>query len=124
MASIKGKDTQVELILRRALHKEGYRFHVNSKLHGKPDIVFPRQKVAIFVDGDFWHGYNWKVHGKKPPKGFWQNKINNNITRDKKVNNELRKEGWLVLRFWEHDVRDKFNLIVDKIGNLILKRHI
>jgi len=117
MSSIHSKDTSVEINLRRELYKRGFRYRVNYKLKGKPDIVFPSKKLAIFVDGDFWHGYNWEALGKKPPKGFWQEKIVRNMERDRNVNKFLEEEGWTVMRFWEHGINDNLPLVVERVIN-------
>ncbi len=101
MSSIKGKDTKIELLLRRTLWKEGIRgYRVSTKLPGKPDIVFTKYKIAIFCDGDFWHGYKfgeWK--DRLSPN--WSKKISTNIERDRKNDLKLMDEGWTVLHFWE-----------------------
>ena len=106
MSKIRSKNTSLEINFRKLLWKHGlrgYRIHYN--LPGKPDIVFVSKRIVIFLDGDFWHGYNWKGLGKVPPKEYWQEKIQKNIERAKKYNKQLRKEGWVVLRFWEHEIK-------------------
>ena len=105
MSRIRSKNTSLEVNFRKILWKNGfghYRIHYN--LPGKPDVVYVSRKIVIFIDGDFWHGYNWKKLGKIPPKKYWQEKIQKNIDRAKKYNRQLRKDGWTVLRFWEHDI--------------------
>lgn len=107
MSSIKQRDTEPELILRKALWRQGFRYRVNYlRLPGKPDIVFTKAKLAIFCDGDFWHGHNWAIRGLaslddelNSYSNFWKEKILKNIDRDKKVNDELNSMGWRVLRF-------------------------
>ena len=116
MSRIKGKDTSPEIVLRKALWSagvRGYRLHCN--LHGKPDIVFANKRVVIFVDGDFWHGYLWRKLHKVPPKKYWQEKIRGNIRRDKENNELLRDEGWRILRFWEHEVKNNPKECIKKI---------
>lgn len=116
MSRIKGKNTSPELILRKALQTakiRGYRLHYN--LSGKPDIVFVQKRIIIFIDGDFWHGYLWKRLHRIPPKKYWQGKINGNIIRDRENNELLRKEGWRVLRFWEHEVKNNTERCIRKI---------
>lgn len=116
MSRIKGKNTSPELILRKALQTakiRGYRLHY--KLSGKPDIVFVQKRIIIFIDGDFWHGYLWKRLHRIPPKKYWQGKINGNIIRDRENNELLRKEGWRVLRFWEHEVKNNTERCIRKI---------
>ncbi|EEZ92610.1 MAG: DNA mismatch endonuclease Vsr [Candidatus Parvarchaeum acidiphilum ARMAN-4] len=107
MARIKSIDTTPEIKLRKAIWKlgiRGYRIHLNS-LIGKPDLVFTKKKVAIFVDGDFWHGYNWKNKGIIPKRGYWQKKITRNIERREVVKAQLKQKGWKVVELWEHDIK-------------------
>ena len=107
MSSIKGKNTKIELMLRKALWKEGIRgYRLNSKLPGKPDIVFTKYKIAIFCDGDFWHGKDfdeWK--GRLTP--HWLEKIQKNMERDRRNDELLEKSGWIVLHFWETEINEK-----------------
>src|SRR5690606_35687296 len=108
MASIKCKDTKAELALRKALSRLGLRYRLHKKgLPGRPDVVFPSVKLAVFCDGDFWHGRNWQERKKRPFRvrsAYWLNKIETNIARDKRNNRALRKEGWAVIRMWETDI--------------------
>lgn len=103
MRKVRNKDTNIELIIRKALFKKGYRFRVKNSLVGRPDIIFPKQKVAIFCDGDFWHGRYYRRE-KRNYKPFWVEKIQVNRRRDTKVNKILRRQGWQVLRFWKTDI--------------------
>lgn len=113
MSAIPSKDTKPELLLRKALWNEKLRYRVNySMLPGKPDIVFTKKKVAVFCDGDFWHGHNWAIRGltslEEELAGyseFWRNKILHNIQRDDEVNKSLRSLGWKVIRIWESDIK-------------------
>lgn len=116
MSRIKSKNTSLEINFRKILWQNGlghYRIHYN--LPGKPDIVYVSKKIAIFLDGDFWHGYNWKKLGKVPPKKYWQGKIQKNIGRAKKYNRLLKKEGWTVLRFWEHELKKNPEKCISKL---------
>lgn len=113
MSRIKGKDTTPEIMLRKALWHRGIRYRKNyRKLPGTPDIALPRQKIAIFVDGDFWHA---RGHRENPGeqvrsnKEYWIRHLSRNVEHDKDVNDLLTEEGWLVLRFWESDI-SVFNL--------------
>lgn len=117
MSSIKGKDTKIELLLRRALWKEGIRgYRLHSKLPGKPDIAFTKYKIAIFCDGDFWHGYKFNEwEGRLSP--YWHNKIKRNIERDKENDDKLLAEEWTVLHFWEWEILED----VGRCKNIILK---
>ncbi len=112
MSSIKSKDTVPEKILGKSLWKLGLRYRKHYNILGKPDFVFVKIKIAVFCDGDFWHGNNWKLRGMESfdqelstYNDFWREKIKRNIERDHKVNDELTKNGWLILRFWESDIR-------------------
>ena len=116
MSKIKDKNTSLEVNFRKLLWKNGltrYRIHYN--LPGKPDIVFVSRKIVIFLDGDFWHGYNWKKLDKVPPKKYWQGKIQKNIDRAEKYNKQLKKDGWKVLRFWEHDIKTNQEKCIKKV---------
>ena len=119
MSSIRSKNTKVEWILRRALWKKGLRYRLHYKIKGSPDIVFPSKKVAVFIDGDFWHGYNWEKLKPKLKNEFWVNKILRNMQRDKEVNEELKKMGWKVIRIWEHELRKDVNKCVKKIKRVL-----
>ena len=122
MSCIPSKGTRPEIRLGKILRENGIRYKKHYKTAGRPDFVIMTKKIAIFVDGDFWHGHNWKLRGFKSLraelasyKKFWANKIRNNIKRDKKVNGLLRKDGWRVLRFWESDLKRKSDKIIKKI---------
>jgi DNA mismatch endonuclease, patch repair protein len=116
MSRIKGKDTSPEIKIRKLLFSKGVRgYRINYKLTGKPDIVFLGKKVAVFIDGCFWH--KCPIHFKEPEtrKEFWLEKINRNVERDQMINIELKEAGWKVLRIWEHQVRENPDLVVTKI---------
>lgn len=127
MSSIKSKDTKPEIILRKALWAKNYRCRVNYKeLPGKPDIVFTKYKIAIFCDGDFWHGHNWAVRGmvslEQELEGYseyWRNKICKNIQRDEEITKKLYADRWYVLRFWESDIRSNTEECVRTIEQAI-----
>ena len=107
MRAIRSKDTSIELILRKELWRRGLRYRVNCKgVYGKPDILFVKAKVAILCDGDFWHGknYNENTFARSENSDFWNSKIVRNMERDRKVDDELSKQGYKVLRFWESDI--------------------
>lgn len=109
MAAIKGRDTGPELAVRRFLFSQGLRFRVNNRrLPGSPDIVLPRYKTVIFVDGCFWHGHEGCRHSRLPETNvkFWKDKITLNTARDFKVNVELKQMGWRVLRIWECEINE------------------
>lgn len=118
MRKVKNKNTNIEMIIRKALFKKGYRFRVKNSLYGKPDIVFPSKKVAIFCDGDFWHGKTYKNDVNKY-KEFWIKKIKINMQRDNKVNKVLKKEGWAVLRLWKSEILKNPAMCIKKIETAI-----
>jgi DNA mismatch endonuclease (patch repair protein) len=115
MSRVKGKDTSLETIVRSSLHRQGLRFRKNVRsLPGSPDVVFPRKKIAVFLDGDFWHGFQFS-HWSKPLNPYWRAKISRNIARDRKNRRKLRLNGWTVLRFWEHEVSDDLDAVIQAI---------
>jgi DNA mismatch endonuclease (patch repair protein) len=103
MAGIRGKDTAPEMLIRRGLHMRGFRYRLHANdLPGKPDIVFPSRRAAIFVHGCFWHGHD--CHLFKWPRSrveFWREKISGNMSRDEAAVRALMKGGWRVLTIWE-----------------------
>lgn len=125
MSRIRSKGTKPEIAFFQLIKSNfmygqyPYRKH-SGKVPGKPEIAFLKQKVAVFVDGDFWHGYKHKDWIEKLPKKYWQEKILKNIERDRKVNRELKQLGWSVLRIWEHDLGSS-NKISEKIRRTLEK---
>lgn len=118
MKQVKAKDTEIELLLRNELWSRGLHYRKNVKgIYGKPDIVFIGKKIAVFVDGEFWHGYDWKNRKKdhKSNQEFWYEKIEKNMERDTKVNAKLKKDGWTVLRFWGHEIKEDVSACADMI---------
>jgi len=110
MQNIRSKDTQIEVLLRKALFSKGIRYRKNyEKLPGKPDIVLTKYKIAIFCDGEFFHGKDWEVLKPRLQKSnnseFWINKISKNRERDDEVNKKLLFMGWTVIRFWGTDIK-------------------
>lgn len=121
MSRIKGKDTGLETRVRSELHKRGFRFRKHLKeLPGKPDVVFTKAKVAVFIDGDFWHGYRFSTWEHKV-SDFWKTKISKNRKRDAKNHRQLRKMGWTVIRLWQHDLNRNFESCIEKIIDAINK---
>lgn len=114
MSKVKSKNTDIELVLRKRLWKLGYRYRANYKVTGSPDIAFPSKKIAVFCDGDFWHGRNYKQEKGKYKK-FWKDKIATNIKRDKMVNKHLKQEGWRVIRFWKTEILKDTEKCVDRV---------
>lgn len=118
MQAVKSKNSAIEQKLRKALWDKGYRYRKNyAKLPGKPDIVLVKYKTAIFCDSEFWHGYDWenKQHEIKSNREFWINKIESNIKRDKIVNEELKKLGWTILRFWGKEIKNNIDYCVKQV---------
>lgn len=114
------KDTKCEMALRRALWHKGYRYRKHyADAPGTPDIAFPGAKVAIFCDGDFWHGRNWDERRRKlkagSNSGYWIPKIQRNRERDQQINEALRAEGWMVARFWETEILDDPQGVADQV---------
>lgn len=120
MSRIGGRHTDPELVLRRELWRRGlrYRLHVRTPA-GRPDIVFPRARIAVFVDGCFWHGC--PLHYVRPRSGssFWGRKLRDNVLRDQRQTAELEDAGWLVLRFWEHEVYTRLPSIASEVEQVL-----
>lgn len=116
MSKIRGKNSVPELLLRRALWAKNIRFRIHRKdLPGRPDIVIEKYKLAIFVDGDFWHGYEWEKRKPKTNESFWIPKIERNMQRDRYANEALNEMGYTVMRFWEHEVIKNLELCINQI---------
>jgi DNA mismatch endonuclease (patch repair protein) len=111
MSKIRGKNTKPELKLRKVLWSLGYRYRKNVKtLPGTPDLVYMKQKLTVFVDGEFWHGFNWaenKTRIKTNPR-FWIPKIERNMQRDWETNKALVEMGYTVMRFWQQEIEKDF----------------
>lgn len=122
MSQVKGRDTSLERLIRSELHKSGLRFrkHV-STLPGKPDIVFPRKRLAVFLDGDFWHGYRFPQWENKIPS-FWKKKINETRKRDRRNHQNLRNMGWKVIRIWQHQIKNNPEEQIEKIVKEVINR--
>lgn len=118
MSRIKGKDSKPEMILRRAMWSRNIRYRLHNKdLPGKPDIVIKKYKLAIFVDGEFWHGYNWEEKQKqiKSNRSFWIPKIERNMQRDRQTNRALTDMGYTVFRFWSKDILKDLHKVMNQI---------
>lgn len=125
MSRIRGKDTSAEVRLRRALWVSGLRFRKHYKeAPGSPDVAFPGAKIAVFCDGVFWHGHNWKERRDKLArnKEYWIAKIERNMERDARVNQELSDAGWLVLRFWDTEIAKNLRGCVETIKKSVEER--
>lgn len=120
MSKIRATGGKAETILAKALWHKGVRYFKNYKrIFGKPDIAITKYKIAVFVDGEFWHGYDWENQKKnriRTNRDYCIPKIEKNIERDRIVNKKLTEEGWIVLRFWEkHDVLKDLDSCIQKI---------
>ncbi len=119
MSRIRNKNTKPELALRKELWASGLRYRIHCSLPGRPDIVFPGKRVAVFVDGCFWHGC--PEHGVSPKTNaaFWKKKIRGNIERDTMITSKLKGLGWTVLRFWEHEINGDLKGVLDRIKSVL-----
>ena len=122
MSRIRSRDTKPELTIRRLVHARGLRFrkHKNG-LPGRPDLVFACAKVVVFVDGDFWHGWQFPRWEQKLGP-YWKKKIEGNRRRDQRSFRKLRGDGWLVIRIWEHEVDGDAETCVDRIEEAVRVR--
>lgn len=118
MAGIRGKDTQPELAVRSALHVRGFRFRLHKRdLPGKPDLVFPKHRAVIFVHGCFWHCHNCHLfRWPKTRTGFWRQKINSNVARDREQRRTLAGTGWRIGTIWECALKGRARLPIDLIA--------
>ena len=116
MSRVKNKNTGIELSLRKALWRKNIRFRINNKdVLGKPDIVIKKLKLAIFCDGDFWHGRNFSENTVSTHKEFWTEKIRSNRERDLEQTIALRDTGWTVLRFWGSDIKKDPDAVANRV---------
>lgn len=123
MSQIKDKDTKPEIALRKALWSLGYRYRLQNRLPGKPDLVFSSLRTVIFVDGCFWHKCPDHFVQPKTRTQFWLDKIDGNVARDRRNNETLRAEEWQVIRIWEHEIKESLgNAIASVVGVLEMKR--
>ena len=123
MSHIRSKDTKIELMVRRYLFALGYRYRVNYKaLPGKPDIVFTKKKIAIFIHGCYWHGHNCGsryAHASQSNKAYWGPKIQRTQQRDQEHIAQLEADGWKVIVLWECQIKNDFDQIVATLVNSI-----
>ena len=129
MKHIKSKDTKIEVILRKALWKKGYRYRKNyNKLLGKTDIVLPKYKIVIFCDSEFFHGKDWDILKLKLKNSnnadYWIRKISRNRERDDEINKRLSFEGWTVIRFWGNDIKKHTEECVRVVEETIFDQNI
>src|SRR5947207_3188047 len=117
MSRVRTTNTDLEELVCSALRRRGLRFrkHVRGR-PGTPDVVFPAARVAVFIDGEFWHGYRFPTW-RASMSGFWQEKIERNRARDRRNFARLRRQGWSVIRLWQHDIRTDLAPCVERIAN-------
>ena len=118
MSKIRGKNTKPELCFRSALWKKGVRYRVDSRqIPGKPDVSIKKYKLAIFIDGEFWHGYNWdeRKDSLKTNRDFWIPKIERNMQRDRQVNRQLEALGYTVFTFWEQELKNDLDTCINDV---------
>lgn len=122
MRQVKNKDSQIEIMLRKELWNRGIRYRKNVKaVFGHPDIAFIGKKIAVFVDSEFWHGFDWENRkcDIKSNQDFWIPKIERNISRDREVNEYLEENGWRVFRFWGKEIKKDVKACADIIEKAI-----
>ena len=121
MSRIRSKNTSIDRRMREMLSEAGARFEMYPDLFGSPDFQVGRN-VLVFCDGDFWHGYRY-AEKKRPAKKYWREKIEGNMRRDRKVSRRLRRDGWSVLRIWEHDIKKNPEKCLRKIRRKYLTKN-
>lgn len=125
MRKVKNKDSRIEILLRKELWKRNLHYRKNvASIIGKPDIAFIGKKIAVFVDSEFFHGFDWenRQNDIKSNRDFWIKKIERNMQRDAEVNATLKSEGWLVLRFWGNEIKHNVSECADKIEKAFWER--
>lgn len=122
MSKIRSKNTSAELLVFKELRKMGVYFQKHyNRVRGTPDIALPKKKRAVFIDGDFWHGWQYNRKKQRLPKVYWRDKIETNIRRDKRNRKALKKQGWDVLRVWEHQLKNDQPFYLEKIRKFLLR---
>ena len=119
MSRIRSKNTSIDRRMREMLSEAGARFEMYPDLFGSPDFQVGKN-ILVFCDGDFWHGYRY-AEKKRPAKKYWREKIEGNMRRDRKVSRKLRRDGWSVLRIWEHDIKKNPDKCMRKITGKLYK---
>lgn len=122
MSCIRGRDTKPEVRLRKALWALGLRYRLTSTLPGKPDLVFRSARTVVFVDGCFWHRCPRHCVPPRHNGLFWQQKLDSNVKRDRRINRKLRRLGWTVVRVWEHEVERNAPKVVSQLHFSIRRR--
>ena len=115
MSKVKSVNTKPELKLRKALFSKGLRYRIHFKINGKPDIAFSRKKLAIFVDGCFWHCCPKHCRMPKSNKSYWHSKIKRNILNAEEKDKMLKAQGWKILHIWEHEINENLGKAANKV---------
>ena len=128
MKAVRNRNSTAEMAVRRRLWANGIRYRLNVKLPGKPDLVFPTKQIAVFIDGDLWHGNSWRVRGLPNLEAqfpnrteWWVTKIRRNMERDREVTKQLAADGWTVVRFWESDVLSDPNHVAHVLADRLVR---
>ena len=121
MSRIRGANTKIDLQMNEILKGLGFPFQMYPKMYGNPDFILEKERIVIFCDGDFWHGYNYH-NKKKPRQKYWKDKIETNMKRDIRITRKLRRDGWSVLRFWEHDIEKRTGVCIGRIVRKVLEK--
>lgn len=127
MSHVKLKKGDAEVALAKALWHRGYRYRLNYKaLPGSPDIAITKYKIAVFVDGEFWHGYKWEEKKRKLNRNreYWIQKIEENIRRDIQVDQNLKNLGWEPIHFWSKEVKKQLPTCIESIDELVYQQKI
>lgn len=122
MQAVKNKDSKIEMMLRKELWARGLHYRKNDKtVFGHPDLTFKGKKIAVFVDSEFWHGYDWENRKAdfKSHQEFWIPKIERNMQRDIEVNEKLKSDGWKVIRFWGKDIKKSVTACADIVERAV-----
>ncbi len=123
MSKIRGKNTKPELLFRKALWAKDVRYRVdNRNLPGRPDVSIVKYRLAIFIDGEYWHGHNWEERRPKikTNKDFWIPKIERNMQKDREVNRSLEEMGYTVFRFWESEVKNNLDRCINDVLEFLI----
>lgn len=120
MSKIRSAETGIEDKFRKGLWKKGLRYRKNVKnMIGKPDIYFSRKKVVVFLDSCFWHGCKFHCRMPKSNVEYWTKKIERNKKRDKEVTSYYKKNDFVIFRFWEHEIKENYDYILNEVESLI-----
>lgn len=124
MSKIRSQNTKAENLVFRELRKRKVYFQKHyRKAIGNPDIALPSKRKAVFIDGDFWHGYQFIKLKQRLPRKYWLAKIERNVKRDKSYRAKLKNKGWKILRIWEHELLEKPDKAIDKIVAFLSEKH-